>query len=84
MTKCHCGFSLSSGLIFHTSKANKIGDLWNKGKITVKNAFVQADKKIYHAIKTFVEYKWIPDEEPSFSAAGVGKVGGSHSLKDAY
>ncbi|MDM5154750.1 hypothetical protein QUF88_13220 [Bacillus sp. DX1.1] len=76
MTKCHCGFlfSLSSGLIFHTSKANKIGDLWNKGKTTVKKALVQSDKKIQHAIKTLVEYKWIPGGGSSFSVAGVGKV----------
>jgi len=30
-----------------------------------------------------LEYKWIPRGH-AFSAAGVGKIGGSHSLKDAY
>ncbi|MDM5154708.1 hypothetical protein QUF88_12965 [Bacillus sp. DX1.1] len=78
---------LQEGVSFVTSKTkslvNKVGDLWNKGKTTVKNAFVQADKKIQHAIKTLVEYKWIPGGD-AFSAVGVGKVGGSHSLKDAY
>ena len=78
---------VKEGVSFVASKAkglaNKVGDLWNKGKTTVKNTFVQADKKIQHAIKTLLEYEWIPGGH-AFSMAGGGKAGGSHSLKDAY
>ncbi len=78
---------VEEGVSFVASKAkglaNKVGDLWNKGKTTVKNTFVQADKKLQHAIKTLVEYEWIPGGH-AFSMAGGGKAGGSHSLKDAY
>ncbi|EEL45877.1 hypothetical protein bcere0021_20090 [Bacillus cereus Rock3-42] len=66
--------------------ADKIGSLWNKGATTVKTTFLQGNKKIQHAVKTLMEYKWIPGEGKGFAMAGVGKVsgGGQYSLKEAY
>ncbi|WP_163262980.1 WXG100 family type VII secretion target [Bacillus paranthracis] len=66
--------------------ADKIGSLWNKGATTVKTTFLQGNEKIQHAVKTLMEYKWIPGEGKGFAIAGVGKVsgGGQYSLKEAY
>ncbi len=66
--------------------ADKIGSLWNKGATTVKTTFLQGNEKIQHAVKTLLEYKWIPGEGKGFAMAGVGNVsgGGQHSLKEAY
>ncbi|MED0786748.1 DNA/RNA non-specific endonuclease, partial [Bacillus paranthracis] len=66
--------------------ADKIGNLWNKGATTVKTTFLQGNEKIQHAVKTLLEYKWIPGEGKGFAIAGVGKVsgGGQYSLKEAY
>ncbi|ENQ3112460.1 WXG100 family type VII secretion target [Bacillus sp. GKis3/1] len=66
--------------------ADKIGSLWNKGATTVKTTFLQGNEKIQHAVKTLMEYKWIPGEGKGFAMAGVGKVsgGGQYSLKEAY
>ncbi|USK99029.1 WXG100 family type VII secretion target [Bacillus tropicus] len=66
--------------------ADKIGSLWNKGATTVKTSFLQGNEKIQHAVKTLLEYKWIPGEGKGFAMAGVGKVsgGGQYSLKEAY
>ncbi|AJG59558.1 hypothetical protein AW22_2441 [Bacillus cereus D17] len=66
--------------------ADKIGNLWNKGATTVKTTFLQGNEKIQHAVKTLLEYKWIPGEGKGFTIAGVGKVsgGGQYSLKEAY
>ncbi|MDC7736617.1 HNH/ENDO VII family nuclease, partial [Bacillus sp. FF-1] len=48
--------------------------------------FLQGNEKIQHAVKTLMEYKWIPGEGKGFAIAGVGKVsgGGQYSLKEAY
>ncbi|MES5894400.1 WXG100 family type VII secretion target [Bacillus cereus group sp. RP43] len=66
--------------------ADKIGSLWNKGATTVKTTFLQGNEKIQHAVKTLLEYKWIPGEGKGFAMAGVGRVsgGGQYSLKEAY
>ncbi|WP_412839001.1 WXG100 family type VII secretion target [Bacillus paranthracis] len=66
--------------------AYKIGSLWNKGATTVKTTFLQGNEKIQHAVKTLMEYKWIPGEGKGFAIAGVGNVsgGGQYSLKEAY
>ncbi len=66
--------------------ADKIGNLWNKGATTVKTTFLQGNEKTQHAVKTLLEYKWIPGEGKGFAIAGVGKVsgGGQYSLKEAY
>ncbi|SFK76323.1 WXG100 family type VII secretion target [Bacillus sp. 5mfcol3.1] len=66
--------------------ADKIGNLWNKGATTVKTTFLQGNEKIQHAVKTLLEYKWIPGEGKGFAMAGVGNVsgGGQYSLKEAY
>jgi len=66
--------------------ADKIGNLWNKGATTVKTTFLQGNEKIQHAVKTLMEYKWIPGEGKGFAIAGVGNVsgGGQYSLKEAY
>ncbi|HHB2485327.1 TPA: DNA/RNA non-specific endonuclease, partial [Bacillus cereus] len=66
--------------------ADKIGNLWNKGATTVKTTFLQGNEKIQHAVKTLLEYKWIPGEGKGFAIAGVGNVsgGGQYSLKEAY
>ncbi|GMR66795.1 MULTISPECIES: WXG100 family type VII secretion target [Bacillus] len=66
--------------------ADKIGSLWNKGATTVKTTFLQGNEKIQHAVKTLLEYKWIPGEGKGFAVAGVGRVsgGGQYSLKEAY
>ncbi|MCR6462171.1 WXG100 family type VII secretion target [Bacillus paranthracis] len=66
--------------------ADKIGSLWNKGATSVKTTFLQGNEKIQHAVKTLMEYKWIPGEGKGFAIAGVGKVsgGGQYSLKEAY
>ncbi len=66
--------------------ADKIGSLWNKGATTVKTTFLQGNEKIQHAVKTLLEYKWIPGEGKGFAMTGVGKVsgGGQYSLKEAY
>lgn len=66
--------------------ADKIGSLWNKGATTVKTSFLQGNEKIQHAVKTLLEYKWIPGLGKGFAIAGVGKVsgGGQYSLKEAY
>ncbi|MGH0564345.1 pre-toxin TG domain-containing protein [Bacillus cereus] len=66
--------------------ADKIGNLWNKGATNVKTTFLQGNEKIQHAVKTLLEYKWIPGEGKGFAIAGVGKVsgGGQYSLKEAY
>ncbi|HFK1508784.1 MULTISPECIES: DNA/RNA non-specific endonuclease [Bacillus cereus group] len=47
---------------------------------------MQGNEKIQHAVKTLLEYKWIPGEGKGFTIAGVGKVsgGGQYSLKEAY
>ncbi|MBO1580123.1 hypothetical protein [Bacillus sp. XF8] len=78
---------LQKGVSFVASKTkslvNKVGDLWNKGKTTVKNVFIQADKEFKHAVKSLLKYEWIPGRH-AFSVVGGGKIGGSHSLKDAY
>ncbi|UJA81565.1 WXG100 family type VII secretion target, partial [Bacillus cereus] len=61
------------------------GSLWNKGATTVKTTFLQGNEKIQHAVKTLLEYKWIPGEGKGFAMAGVGNVsGGQYSLKEAY
>ncbi|SDY78407.1 hypothetical protein [Bacillus sp. 166amftsu] len=60
------------------SLVDKVRDLWNKGKTAVKNAFVQADKKIQHVIKTLLEYEWIPGEGASISLASGRKGRGVH------
>ncbi|UNP78337.1 WXG100 family type VII secretion target [Bacillus nitratireducens] len=66
--------------------ADKIGSLWNKGATTVKTTFLQGNEKIQRAVKTLLEYKWIPGEGKGFAMAGVGNVsgGGQYSLKEAY
>ncbi|HDR4410128.1 WXG100 family type VII secretion target [Bacillus cereus] len=66
--------------------ADKIGSLWNKGATTVKTTFLQGNEKIQHAVKTLMEYKWIPGEGKGFAIAGVGNVSGGeqYSLKEAY
>ncbi|MDA2311166.1 WXG100 family type VII secretion target [Bacillus cereus] len=65
--------------------ADKIGSLWNKGATTVKTTLLQGNEKIQHAVKTLMEYKWIPGEGKGFAMAGVGNVsGGQYSLKEAY
>ncbi|AJH82601.1 WXG100 family type VII secretion target [Bacillus thuringiensis] len=66
--------------------ADKIGSLWNKGATTVKTTVLQGNEKIQHAVKTLMEYKWIPGEGKGFAMAGVGNVsgGGQYSLKEAY
>ncbi|MCQ6284441.1 WXG100 family type VII secretion target [Bacillus cereus] len=66
--------------------ANKIGNLWNKGTTTVKTTFLQGNEKIQHAVKTLLEYKWIPGLGKAYVMPGVGMVRemGQHSLKDAY
>lgn len=66
--------------------ADKIGNLWNKGATTVKTTVLQGNEKIQHAVKTLLEYKWIPSEGKGFAMAGVGNVsgGGQYSLKEAY
>ncbi|WP_241675967.1 AHH domain-containing protein, partial [Bacillus wiedmannii] len=52
----------------------------------VKTTFLQGNEKIQHAVKTLLEYKWIPGEGKGFAMAGVGNVsgGGQYSLKEAY
>ncbi|MEI4803418.1 hypothetical protein WAZ07_19520 [Bacillus sp. FJAT-51639] len=42
------------------SFAQKLGDALQRGKTVVKTAFIEADKKVQAAIKTLMEYKWIP------------------------
>ncbi|QWG84899.1 WXG100 family type VII secretion target [Bacillus mycoides] len=66
--------------------ADKIGSLWNKGITTVKTTFLQGNEKIQHAVKTLLEYKWIPGVGKAYVMPGVGMVReiGQHSLKDAY
>lgn len=66
--------------------ADKIGSLWNKGATTVKTTFLQGNEKIQHAVKTLLEYKWIPGVGKAYIMSGVGMVRemGQHSLKDAY
>ncbi|WP_257128003.1 HNH endonuclease, partial [Bacillus thuringiensis] len=66
--------------------ADKIGSLWNKGTTTVKTTFLQGNEKIQHAVKTLLEYKWIPGLGKAYVMPGVGMVRemGQHSLKDAY
>ncbi|WP_242251942.1 WXG100 family type VII secretion target [Bacillus cereus group sp. BfR-BA-01379] len=66
--------------------ADKIGSLWNKGATTVKTTFLQGNEKIQHAVKTLLEYKWIPGLGKAYVMPGVGMVReiGQHSLKDAY
>ncbi|MCC2338881.1 WXG100 family type VII secretion target [Bacillus tropicus] len=66
--------------------ADKIGNLWNKGATTVKTTFLQGNEKIQHAVKTLMEYKWIPGVGKAYVMPGVGRVseGGQYSLKEAY
>ncbi|EOW9530610.1 WXG100 family type VII secretion target [Bacillus cytotoxicus] len=66
--------------------ADKIGSLWNKGATTVKTTFLQGNEKIQHAVKTLLEYKWIPGVGKAYVMPGVGTVRemGQYSLKDAY
>ena len=66
--------------------AEKIGSLWNKGATIVKTTFLQGNEKIQHAVKTLLEYKWIPGVGKAYVMPGVGRVseGGQHSLKEAY
>ncbi|TBX78395.1 WXG100 family type VII secretion target [Bacillus mycoides] len=66
--------------------ADKIGSLWNKGATTVKTTLLQGNEKIQHAVKTLLEYKWIPGVGKVYIMSGVGMVRetGQHSLKDAY
>ncbi|MGK9484103.1 WXG100 family type VII secretion target [Bacillus tropicus] len=66
--------------------ADKIGSLWNKGATTVKTTFLQGNEKIQHAVKTLLEYKWIPGVGKAYVMPGVGRVseGGQYSLKEAY
>ncbi|MCU5472524.1 WXG100 family type VII secretion target [Bacillus paranthracis] len=66
--------------------ADKIGSLWNKGATTVKTTFLQENEKIQHAVKTLMEYKWIPGVGKAYVMPGVGRVseGGQYSLKEAY
>ncbi|MET7019571.1 WXG100 family type VII secretion target [Bacillus mycoides] len=66
--------------------ADKIGSLWNKGATTVKTTFLQGNEKIQYAVKTLLEYKWIPGLGKAYVMPGVGMVRemGQHSLKDAY
>ncbi|RAN86871.1 type VII secretion protein [Bacillus sp. SRB_28] len=66
--------------------ADKIGSLWNKGATTVKTTFLQGNQQIQHAVKTLLEYKWIPGVGKAYVMPGVGMVRetGQHSLKDAY
>ncbi|MGN4423106.1 WXG100 family type VII secretion target [Bacillus cereus group sp. MYBK30-1] len=81
---------VKEGVNFVTSTAkgfaNKIGSLWNKGATTVKTTFLQGNEKIQHAVKTLLEYKWIPGVGKAYVMPGVGMVRemGQHSLKDAY
>ncbi|ADY21507.1 hypothetical protein YBT020_11335 [Bacillus thuringiensis serovar finitimus YBT-020] len=51
-----------------------------------KKTVLQGNEKIQHAVKTLMEYKWIPGEGKGFAMAGVGNVsgGGQYSLKEAY
>ncbi|MCQ6306995.1 hypothetical protein NPM03_29940, partial [Bacillus cereus] len=46
----------------------------------------QGNEKIQHAVKTLLEYKWIPGLGKAYVMPGVGMVRemGQHSLKDAY
>ncbi len=66
--------------------ADKIGSLWNKGATTVKTTFLRGNEKIQYAVKTLLEYKWIPGLGKAYVVPGVGMVRetGQHSLKDAY
>ena len=47
---------------------------------------MQGNEKIQHAVKTLLEYKWIPGLGKAYVMPGVGMVRemGQHSLKDAY
>ncbi|MDM5154711.1 deaminase domain-containing protein [Bacillus sp. DX1.1] len=79
---------VKEGVSFLASKAkglgNKVGDLWNKGKTKVKNVFIEADKAFKHAVKTLMEFDWIPGGRSSLvtEAAGAISGGGKQSLKD--
>nr|WP_242217370.1 WXG100 family type VII secretion target [Bacillus cereus group sp. BfR-BA-01380] len=79
---------IAEGVTMITSKAKsfvqKLGDALHRGKTVVKTAFLEADKKVQAAIKTLMEYKWIPGTGKAYAIPGGGSVRDAGSLKDAY
>ncbi|WP_242217385.1 hypothetical protein [Bacillus cereus group sp. BfR-BA-01380] len=66
------------------SFVQKLGDALHKGKTVVKTIFLEADKKVQAAIKTLMEYKWIPGTGKEYAIPGGGSVRDAGSLKDVY
>ncbi|WP_396021641.1 hypothetical protein [Bacillus cereus group sp. BfR-BA-01380] len=66
------------------SFVQKLGDALHKGKTVVKTTFLEANKKVQAAIKTLMEYKWIPGTGKAYAIPGGGSVREPGSLKDAY
>ncbi|WP_243521865.1 WXG100 family type VII secretion target [Bacillus pseudomycoides] len=81
---------LHEGVSFVASKtkslADKVGDLWNKGKTKVKNDFIEADKAFHYAMKKLGEYVPKSGRDLAFETESAGKIpgGGKNLLKDAY
>ncbi|MEY8347167.1 hypothetical protein AALF16_02440 [Bacillus cereus] len=81
---------LHEGVSFVASKtkslADKVGDLWNKGKTKVKNDFIEADKAFRYAMKKLGEYVPKSGRDLAFVTESAGKIpgGGKNLLKDAY
>ncbi|WP_242217376.1 hypothetical protein [Bacillus cereus group sp. BfR-BA-01380] len=66
------------------SFVQKLGDAPHKGKTVVKTTFLEANKKVQAAIKTIIEYKWIPGTGKAYAIPGGGSVRDAGSLKDVY
>ncbi|WP_242217391.1 hypothetical protein [Bacillus cereus group sp. BfR-BA-01380] len=66
------------------SFVQKLGGALHKGKTVVKTTFLEANKKVQAAIKTLMEYKWIPGTGKEYAIPGGGSVRDAGSLKDAY
>ncbi|WJE54710.1 nucleotidyltransferase domain-containing protein [Bacillus cereus] len=81
---------VKEGVSFVASKtksfADKVGDLWNKGKIKVKTDFIEADKAFRYAIKKLGEYVPKSGRGLAFETESAGKIpsGGKNLLQDAY
>ncbi|WP_255260040.1 hypothetical protein [Bacillus sp. AFS023182] len=81
---------VKEGVSFVASKtkslADKVGDLWNKGKTKVKNDFLEADKAFRYVMKKLGEYvpKFGGGPTPVMEGAGKIPSGGKNLLKDAY
>ncbi|WP_396021640.1 pre-toxin TG domain-containing protein [Bacillus cereus group sp. BfR-BA-01380] len=79
---------IAEGVTMIASKAKsfvqKLGDALHKGKTVVKTTFLEADKKVQAAIKTLMEYKWIPGTGKAYAIPGCGSVRDAGSLKDVY